>query len=348
MIRSLARGQHRVGCRVDVVAIHEPLTRDRPFVDALAADGISTHVVEAGGRSYLRERAAVRALCAKLTPSIVHTHGYRPDVIDAPAAMSAGIRTVTTVHGFTSYGIRGRLYEMIQRRAFRHFDAVVAVSQPIARKLLTVGVRPERVHVIPNATDDGVAPASREHARRTLGLGPKDFVIGWVGRLSPEKGPDVFVAALAELVHSDVRACVVGDGPERHRLEAQAKSLDVADRIRWVGSVPNAGRLFSAFDVFVLSSRTEGTPIVLIEALTAGVPIVATRVGGVSDLFGANEAYLVEPLSPREIASAVRLVQSAPDSARRRTPNAGAMLSADAHTKWISEYERVYRTLLET
>jgi glycosyltransferase involved in cell wall biosynthesis len=330
------------------VAIHEPRAQPHPFVEALAADGINTYVIEVKGRAYLRERAAVRALCVNLKPSIVHTHGYRPDLIAAPAARREGNSTVTTVHGFTSYGVRGRLYELLQRRAFRHFDAVVAVSQPIANKLVTGGIDPKRTYVIPNAIDDLVAPLPREEARQILGLGMKDFVIGWVGRLSPEKGPDVFVAALAELSHDDVRACVVGDGPERTALEVQARSLGVAAAITWAGSVPNAGRLFSAFDVLVLSSRTEGTPVVLIEAVAAGIPIVATRVGGVPDLLRASEAYLVDPLAPREIASAVRLVQNAPDDARRRTVSAaGRVVSAKAHARWINEYDRVYRTALE-
>lgn len=332
------------------MAIHEPLAQPHPFLEALAADGIDAHVIEVEGRAYSRERAAVRAMCARLKPSIVHTHGYRPDVIDSPAARRLGIPTVTTVHGFTSYGIRGKLYEILQRRAFRHFDAVVAVSQPIAKKLFSVGIEPSRIHVIPNATNDIVAPVTRDEARQSLGLGPTDFIIGWVGRLSPEKGPDVFVAALAELTHNNVCACVIGDGPQRTALEAQAKSLGIAERIHWAGNIPDAGRLFSAFDVFVLSSRTEGTPIVLIEAVTAGVPVVATRVGGIPDLLSPNEAYLVEPLSaPHDIASAVQLVQSAPEDARRRIAGAAARLAcADAHDNWIGEYERVYRTLLET
>src|SRR6185437_903665 len=80
VVRSLARGQRRAGCSVEVVAIHEPSAHAHPFVEALAADGINAHIIEVAGRAYLRERSAVRALCAKLKPSIVHTHGYRPDV----------------------------------------------------------------------------------------------------------------------------------------------------------------------------------------------------------------------------------------------------------------------------
>jgi glycosyltransferase involved in cell wall biosynthesis len=173
-------------------------------------------------------------------------------------------------------------------------------------------------------------------------------VVGWVGRLSPEKGPDVFLDALALLKDTNVRACIVGDGPERARLESQAVLLGVSDRIKWTGSIPDAGRIFSAFDTFVLSSRTEGTPVVLIEAVNAGVAVIATRVGGIPDLLSEKEAFLVNPLAPAEIASAVRLVQSAADEALGRTVAAGERLQArNRHKSWVSDYDRVYRTLLD-
>lgn len=348
VIRSLAKGQQSAGCSVDVVAIHEPLGEAHPFVAALTSDGIRAHSIEIIGRAYRRERAAVRALCLDLKPSIVHTHGYRPDVIDAPAARGELIPTVTSVHGFTSYGLRGKLYELLQRRAFRRFDAVVAVSQSIAKKLVSTGVEPKRIYTIPNAVDDLVAALPRADARRELGLAEDDFVLGWVGRLSPEKGPDIFLDALGQLKDLNVVACIVGDGPQRSSLEAQATALGIADRIRWAGRIPDAVRVFGAFDVVALSSRTEGTPIVLIEAVHAGIPAIATRVGGVPDLVTDNEAFLVSPLSATEISAAVRLVQSAPGEAQRRALAASLRLKANnSHSAWVTQYDRVYRTLLK-
>lgn len=348
VIRSLARGQLIAGSRVDVVAIHEPLAQPHPFVEALTSEGICVHVIQVRGRGYLSERAAVRALCRSIKPSIVHSHGYRPDFVDAPVARAEDIPTVTTVHGFTGYGWRGRIYEKLQRHAMHRFDAVIAVSQPIASELLRDGIEPARLYTIPNALDEGITPLPRDAARKALGLDRDSFVVGWVGRLSPEKGPDVFLDALALLKDTNVRACIVGDGPERARLESQAVRLGVSDRIKWTGSIPDAGRIFSAFDTFVLSSRTEGTPVVLIEAVNAGVAVIATRVGGIPDLVSEKEAFLVNPLAPAEIASAVRLVQSAADEALGRTVAAGERLQArNRHKSWVSDYDRVYRTLLD-
>src|SRR5206468_931748 len=129
-----------------------------------------------------------------------------------------------------------------------------------------------------------IAPAlDRDAARRTLGIPREDFVVGWVGRLSVEKGPDVLLEALPHLNTVPLTISLIGGGTgaEQRALRARADKLGVADHIRWHGVVPDAERVYTAFDVCVLSSRTEGTPVVLFEAMAAGVPVVATAVGGV-------------------------------------------------------------------
>jgi len=108
-----------------------------------------------------------------------------------------------------------------------------------------------------------------------------------VGRLSREKGADVILDAIAAC-KPPWRLSIIGDGPERERLKQQAARLGITDRVTWHGPVSNAGKLLSAFDAFVLSSRTEGTPIVLFEAMHSGVPIVTTSVGGVPDVVSST------------------------------------------------------------
>lgn len=142
---------------------------------------------------------------------------------------------------------------------------------------------------------------------------------------------------------------MVGDGPDLARARALAVRLDVAARITWPGLVPGAGRLLPAFDVFVLSSRTEGTPIVLLEAIAAGVPVVATRVGGVPDVVGPAEALLVPSDDPGALAAAVRAVRADPDSAAVRVAAARRRLGAEfAEPSWLDRYETVYRALLRS
>lgn len=335
-----------MGHRVCVAAVVPPGEESQPFLEGLRVDGVEVARIAVPGRAYLRERAEVRRLCEALRPSVVHTHGYRSDVIDAGVARSLGIPSVTTVHGFTGGGVRDRAYERAQEYAFRHFDAVVAVSRTVAERLRARQV-PERVlHLIPNAFENGATRPDRTRARQVLGLADDDFVVGWVGRMSREKGADVLLDAMALLRDRPVRAALIGDGPDRPMLEARARAVGMAEHITWHGIVPEAGRLFAAFDAFVLSSRTEGTPIVLFEAMAAGVPIVATRVGGVPDVVGSDEALLVPAEDPRALADGILAVQRDAAAAARRVCAARIRLERDFGVQpWLERYEQVYREL---
>jgi glycosyltransferase involved in cell wall biosynthesis len=274
---------------------------------------------------------------------VVHTHGYRPDVVDAGPARRLGIPTVTTVHGFTGGDWKNRLYERLQRRAHRSFDGVVGVSRPLVEQLIRGGIAPRRVHFVQNAWEATAPPLDRLAARRALGLREEGFVAGWAGRLSAEKGPDVLLDALVHLTDLPVSVSFLGNGQERRSLVARARRLNVERTIRWHGIVPDAGRLFAAFDVFVLSSRTEGTPMVLFEAMAAGVPIVATRVGGVPDVVSPAEAALVGADDPTALAAAIHAVYRNTLAAQQRARAARARLERDfSVTPWLQRYEAIY------
>ena len=309
-----------------------PRPQKHTFLDNL---GVEHSVIAVPPRAYRRERAAIADLCSRLRPDIVHTHGYRTDVIDSGVARRAGIATVTTVHGFTGVGgWRGRLYEYLQRRAFRRFDAVVAVSRPLVSLLQADGVPRDRVHLVPNAYA-GRSFESRNNARRMLGLGD-GFIAGWIGRLSREKAPDVFVAALSKL--PGLSGAIIGSGREAPLT---------SDRVVMLGQIADAARVIAAFDVLVLSSRTEGTPIVLFEAMAANVPVVATAVGGVPDIVSEREALLVPPENPDALARAIAQVRDDPISARERAAAAATRLATQyAVGPWIERYAAVYRSVM--
>jgi glycosyltransferase involved in cell wall biosynthesis len=139
-------------------------------------------------------------------------------------------------------------------------------------------------------------------------------------------------------------AAVVGSGDMLAALQSQANDIGLNGRVRWHGSVPDAARLFPAFDLCVLSSRTEGTPIVLFEAMAAGVPIVATRVGGVPDMVSPAEGVLVPPDDPIALAAEIRRACADPAAAARRASAARARLQRDfGIAPWLDRYETVYR-----
>ncbi|HYT05036.1 MAG TPA: glycosyltransferase [Gemmatimonadales bacterium] len=347
VLQALPSGQSRRGHRVRVALVVRAAEERDAFVAPLLAAGVEVDVLRLPARAYLRERHLIRELCARFRPDVVHTHGYRPDVLDAGIARSMGVPTVTTVHGSSRTRGRVRLYELVQFVMFRKFDAVVAVSRPLVRSLTRFGVPRHRIHVVPNAWD-GRAPGWDRHAARdALGAPPDRFLIGWVGRLIPVKAADVFLRALAALRDVPWFAAVVGDGTERCCLERLAAGLGLSGRVAFHGNVDDAARLFPAFDVFVLSSRTEGTPIVLFEAMAAGVPVVATAVGGVPDVVSGTEALLVPAEDPGELAQAIRTALLDPGAARARVTAARARLTRDFTVdRWVARYDAVYQRVV--
>jgi len=327
---------------VRVAAVVSPHEERHPFVEALASDGVATTRLRIGDRDYGGERRAIRELCRSGRPDVVHTHGFRPDVVDGGVARGEGIPVVSTCHGFIDANLRGRVYQWLQRRALRSFDAVIAVSNPIAERVRKAGVPPQKLHVVPNVFASSAAPLSRHEARRRLDL-PDAPVIGWVGRLSAEKGPDLALEAFAQLPRPDARMVMIGHGPDAATLRARAAALGIADRVIWRGIVNDAGRLFTAFDAFFLSSRTEGTPIALLEAIAAGVPVVATRVGGVPDVVAGSSGVLVESGDVAAMASALTrvLAEAGPAKVGPDRAHDGA-----AANEWLSRYESIYRSVL--
>ena len=343
VVRSLASRQRALGARVTVAAVVPSARAASGFVDALERSRVEATRVVVGGRDYRREQKIIASICEELRPDILHSHGYRTDVIDA-LYLRRKMPIVTTVHGFTGGDLRNRLYQWVQCRAYRRFDAVVAVSQPLVRQL-EGQIDSRCLHLLPNAYSRDEEVLSRATARATLGLSNDDFVVGWVGRLSPEKGPDVLVEAFRNSeMPGNVHAVFLGDGPLAMPLQERAAHLGLAQRISWMGCVPNAGRLLRAFDVIVLSSRTEGTPMVLLEAMAAGTPIIATRVGGVPDLLPARTALLISPESPVELRDAIREVLADPEEAMSRAEAARRHLDAEYQADaWVDEYEQAYQ-----
>jgi glycosyltransferase involved in cell wall biosynthesis len=332
--------------RAHIAAVLAPDDANQhPFINALEAAEIPVTRVVVGARSYLREYRSLDALIARLKPGVIHTHGYREDVIGGAVARANRLPTVSTVHGFTGGGRRDRLNERIQCFALRRADAVLAVSRPLVDRLRRAGVRRERIRFIPNGFTPPANTMTRVAARRMLGIAEQAVVAGWVGRLSREKGADVMLDAL-EQSDASWRLSMIGEGKERDRLKEQAAELGIGDRILWHGAVANAGALFPAFDAFVLSSRTEGTPIALFEAMHARVPIVAARVGGVPDVVTSEHALLVPPEEPGTIAEALEQLRREPSAATLRTDLARKrVLQAFSAEAWLDAVEEVYRTV---
>lgn len=342
VVKGLAGEQAAAGHDVAIAGV---VDRDGPphrVLEALRGRGVEVHELRLPARAYRRERQWVAAVCDTFRPDVMHTHGYRADVLHGGVARGRGLLPVTTVHGFIGGSLKNRFYEWLQRRAYGRYGAVVAVSAPLASQLVADGVPADRVHCIPNAWVDDTEFMDRAGARERLGLYDGPWA-GYVGRVGHEKGADVFVEAMAR-VGGEVHGVMVGDGRLREQLERRARAPELAGRVRLTGMIPEAGRYMRALDVFVLSSRTEGTPIALLEAVAAGVPVVATRVGGVPGVVSETEALLVEPERPAELAAAIDAVLADPGKARTRADRARQRILTEFDpARWVEQYNQVYR-----
>jgi glycosyltransferase involved in cell wall biosynthesis len=343
VVLALSAGQTRRGHKVIVAVVSEPRGAEHPFVAALTAAGVTSVPFELSPRAYMKERALIKELCDREKPDVVHTHGYRPDILHAASRLRRHFATVTTLHGSSRIGGSTAFHEMVQMRLLRRFDAVIAVSRQLADQLRGFRVRAERLHVIPNGWSDRIRVADSIEARRRLNLPAEGVVVGWVGRLIPIKGADIFLQAARQLTSLPITISVIGDGPERARLEELARTEGISDRVRFHGTVPDAARYISAFDVFVLSSRSEGIPVTLLEAMAAKVPAVVTRVGGVPEVVGSEQAILVPPEDPVALAKAILSAVQDPEGAARRAEAAQRRVHADfGMERWIAAHDQVY------
>jgi glycosyltransferase involved in cell wall biosynthesis len=345
VVRLLANGQHARGHQVLVVCVVEE--KPHPFSDVLTNDGIGVEVIQLPGRAYLQERTRVADVLRRMRPDVVHAHGFRPDLIDLPAARAQGIPTVSTLHGFLHGDWKVSLYEWLQLRRLRQNSAVIAVSSGIVDKTRAHRVPQRLVHLIPNAYTPAAAPLRRAEARDALGLENDAIHVAWVGRLSSEKGPDIALDAMTRVADLPISLSILGDGPMRATLESEAKARGL--RVKFHGRVENAARLLPAFDGYLLSSRLEGTPMVILEAMAARVPIITAAVGGVPDMLASNEAYLVTPESSDAFADALRTLAQLPQESSERSRRAYARWERDfTITPWLDRHDALYSAIQRT
>lgn len=343
VVTALAVGLARRGHELVAAATIDADGTEPGVLARLREEGVASPVVRVPARRYDVERRELVRIGRDFRPHVVHTHGYRSDLVGSSAARAIGAPVVTTVHGYTRGDWKNRLYEHLQRLALRRFDAVVAVSDALAEDLRAR--RGElRLVTIRNGWIAPGRPLARDEARGRLGLSGDDPVVGWVGRLTPEKGCDLFLEAATRLDGPEARFSILGDGPERDALRARFRDLERRGRVRWHGAQPDAWALLRAFDLLVLSSRTEGTPIVLLEAAHAGVPVVATSVGGVPDVLGEEGGWLVSPGRPDALAGTVARALADPEEGRRRARRLAERVRRrfDAG-RWVEAHERLYR-----
>jgi glycosyltransferase involved in cell wall biosynthesis len=312
----------------------------------------------------IRAVADVRRLLRAFRPAIVHTHTAKAGTIGRTAALlynmtsAAKARTVHTYHGHSLEGYfrTAAVFIAIERALARATDRLVAVSPHIARDLhdrYRIG-RADQFQVVPLGFDlepfARVDAAARREARQALNIPADTPTVTIVGRLTAIKQHELFLRTAA-IVHQRLPSVVfliVGDGERRRELESLARTLGIAGVTRFVGWRQDLTTVYGATDVCALTSRNEGTPVALIEALATGVPVVSTEVGGVRDVVESPVlGRLAADGDPDALASHI-VDALAPDArapervdARRRS-----MLARYGFDRLASDIAALYRGLL--
>jgi glycosyltransferase involved in cell wall biosynthesis len=346
---SLARGEDSMAfvaeeLGIEVLRIEELGREISPLRDLLATVRLA--------RVIRRER-----------PQILHTHTAKAGTVGRLAALLAGSRrppvVVHTFHGHVLRGyfgpVRTRFFLALERWLAARTTALVAVGPQVRDDLVALGVAPaERFAVVRlgieleqrvRPSDDG-----RAETRRYLGVDGDRFIVGWIGRMTAVKRTDDVLDAFKRLRDEGVDACLclVGDGPDRERLERRASELGVIRDTLFLGYQEDVAPYYAAFDALVLPSANEGTPVSVIESLAAETPVVATRVGGVPDVIReGREGFLVDTGDTASLAE--RLSRLARDPELRRHLGASGrrrVLSRYAVERLIEDVDRLYRELL--
>ena len=313
----------------------------------------------------LRAVYRLASIIREVRPAILHTHTAKAGAIGRIGAIFAGdARPPIVVHTYHGHVLRGyfdpmrsRAFTVLERLLARRTTALVAVSPEVRDDLVALGVAPpERFTVIRL----GIGLSERigigsetwgAETRRLLGISPGRFVVGWIGRMTGVKRTDDVLVTLQKLRERGVDACLVmvGDGPDREALERRAKQVGIARSVLFLGYQEEVAPYFAAFDAFLLTSLNEGTPVTTIEALAAGVPVVSTRVGGVSDVVREGiDGFLVEPGDTDAMAD--RLAELAGDLDLRRRMGEGGRDHVQARYsvgRLLDDVDDLYRSLLQ-
>lgn len=306
-------------------------TAHLPFASAAQEAGLEVEIINERYRFDRRIISLLREIVERRAPDIIQSHNVKSHFLVRWSGIARTSRWIAFHHGYTTTDWKMRLYNQLDRWSLTRADRIITVSRAFARQMARIAGE-DRITVLHNSIGiDSFAAISQEevHALRAkLEIAANERVLLAVGRLSHEKGQADLISAFASVVkaHPQTKLVIVGDGHERERLEHQAASSGLDNRVIFTGQVDDAPVYYCMADAFVLPSHSEGSPNALLEAMAAGLPVVATRVGGVPEIVADEESALLVAARDRQaMAGAVirlltdeKLAQNLAAAARER------------------------------
>jgi len=305
------------------------------------------------GKDYFRVIRCFKMLFSILKGKnfdLVHTNGYFADIIGVPASRLLGIPHIATCHGFISNDRNLKSYNKLDIMALRFSKRIIAVSEGIKNNLISSGVKRQQVIVLQNAVelsmDDNMFLKHRDYVRNKYHIRKEEIVLGYIGRISEEKGLRYLMEAGSKLIHSGVplKIMIVGDGPQKIEMARFAQQAGLQNKVIFAGFQKDIETWLPSMDIFVLPSLTEGTPMALLESMACGIPVIATAVGGVPQIVDSGKnGILVSPAKTEEIVSAILNIITNKDL-HKKLSEAGKETIRNRFNlnKWVNEIESIY------
>jgi glycosyltransferase involved in cell wall biosynthesis len=326
------------------------------FVLASRAAEIEINVIPERRRFDLSVIPKLRALIEQRQPDLVVTHSVKSHFVMWRSGLAKKYPWLAFHHGYTTTDRKMRIYNRLDRWTLPKADQILTVCHAFARQLAEITRIPvERILVQHNAVRPRPAPPAQavEALRERLGIAGDESVILSIGRLSREKAQADLIAAFNQLCEQyqdlNCKLVIVGDGPERAQLELAAQTSPAANRIVLAGCTNNVQPFYALANIFALPSRSEGSPNVLLEAMAAGVPVVAATVGGVPEIVVNEEsALLVDARNPSSLAAAIARVLRSRELEQRLMANARDLVTTKYQPElYARNLTRIYGSVIE-
>jgi len=316
------------------------------------ARGVETQVIEAFGKFNWSSVTALRRFIRERQVDILHTHGYKTDLVGLLATLGTRCRLISTPHGWTvEADFKLRVYEAIDRLSFAFMAAVAPLSEQLRLELARMPWLRRKIHLIRNGVDLSevhAAPATCAEIEQVKARG--EFVLGYIGRLVTAKGLDHLLRAVASLPERRVHLCMIGEGPQREELEALARELGIAARVKFHGYRADRLSFLKQMDAFVLPSLSEGIPRCVMESMAANVPVIATDIPGCRVVIEDGQTGLLVPVAQSQgLSTAIaRLVDDPALRARLAAAGKAHVEKEFSAATMALRYQELYREVTGT
>lgn len=343
-------------CIVTFARDREPTSLATDFVNAARKLNLEVEIIHERRRFDRAAISALKSVVEQKKPDVVVTHSVKSHFLLWRSRVWHELPWVAFHHGYTTTDLKMRVYNRADRWSLPHARKIVTVCHAFARELAEhTGVAAEQIAVHYNSIRPEAQPAIADvqALKNRLGIANDERIVLTVGRLSREKAQVDLLAAFRHFQDAAAgissRLIIVGDGPERESLEAATRAAGLGERVIFTGQISEVQLYYAAADVFALPSHSEGSPYVLLEAMAANLPIVATAVGGVPETLADNESALLVPVNdPQAMAAAITRVLTDSELAQRLTRNSAHLISEQyTPEKYARSLVDLYRKVID-